>query len=529
MIINNWPSDWSNRIGIIGVPYARRVKGNWFLKVFYLDLEQNSYESKSCELPLEMASYLRVGTEVGPNFTITKESGIIKDITISNLTEGSIIKLSNWNKNLYKFELVDEFRQESWFYKIIFKEEIYLIFCYELFRRFFLNASFLSSYMMSPPEMHLLMDSYNIENLSTGEERLNIQFNKEVPKSVLTEVFIKQFALTNFHPQIKSFWDNIIKAQKYPENHNNFHFLPSYLENLEFTCRVKKINGINIVHEIKQVRGIHLPFSQINMLHSGFVENNSDSNKKQDIIIKESRSLEVDLENSGYNPSKSPKTTLVDVFPIKLKEPIIIKRVKKASDSSKTSTKKRLIVELKDLELLSVNNPQSDSHKTLLNIEAMELNQAVNIEQIPDGLHAFAKSIDILAKVLKINVSHKLIELPGISKCSYIEGQKRKLMIATLYLTPTYFVLEVDSSNERLFSTLLIRSQEVPDFNLIADKIPECGCTWPVKVLNEMKIMYVKLKHPYIKGKKIFNSESEKTNFKIIKHARNILITIRSL
>jgi hypothetical protein len=119
MIIKNWPSNWSNRIGIIGVPYAKKIDGNWFLKIFYLDLEQNKYENKSCELPLEMASYLKVGTVVGTNFTTLTESGVIKDITIPNLTEGSIISLNNWGKNIYNFKIADELYQQSWFYKII--------------------------------------------------------------------------------------------------------------------------------------------------------------------------------------------------------------------------------------------------------------------------------------------------------------------------------------------------------------------------------------------------------------------------
>jgi len=526
-----WPDFWSNRIEIISIPFAFKKNGNWFLRIHYLDLDENIISGKHCSLPLEMAPYLKIGAELGNNFAYTKESGQVKTISIDSFEKGTIEVLKNLNRSIYRFNIAEELSSETHFFRIILQGETYLFFCYELYRKFLLNISFLGAYTMNPQDLLLLIDNYKTATTPANERKLELFFNIEVPVNILTHAFIKQFTLIQFHPQFNNFVSNVLKAQEHPYSRNHFHFLQTPLPSLEIMCRVKRVHDLNIVFEIKEIHGIQLPFDIIDASHPN-IKNpiTTKTDKKQFVPTSDPANHEVNHDGEGYNPSKGPKTAYVDGFSIILGNNPKIRRLEPETNSTNTAKQRVGHPDPDETEQLALNSPISGSDKTLLNIETTNKIKIINPEDIPEGLRLFAKSIERVTAVLKSSFTYDLIELAGKFKCSCIQNQPRKVMLIVFELASKfYYILEADPSEIKQLSTLIIKSDESLELSKIVQGIPEFGCTWPIQTLKSLNLNYRKLKHPYIRTKEPPLPEEDKTSYKIARHAENILYVLNEM
>jgi len=374
----------------------------------------------------------------------------------------------------------------------------------------------------------LLIDKSEVVN----SRELNITFNVEVPIGVLSKVFVQQFVLVNYHTQFNSLLNNNIKYQANSLFKNNFHFYESEFKGLNLTCRIKQKNGINLVYEINEINGIGFPFEDVNLEHPKFIEANTNKSSKKRLIKKlEAESSEIILEEeAGYSPSKAPKTTFENKFSIRYDSVININRKKKLSADLKDTSQKLIIPEKMDNETLSTSGPDRESNMQQVNIESNIIQSNINLEEIPEGLILFAQSISKVATDMKIEYTYDLIELPGTSTCTIIEANvSRKLLVIKLETQPLIRILEVDSSGGKSFPTLIVRNDSEVDFNKLAGAICDCGCKWPIEWLGKEKILFKKIKHPYIYENRTFISTEEKNQFIIRTHKINIKYGLLSL
>ncbi len=297
--------------------------------------------NKHCSLPLEQAPYLKIGVEIGKNFAYKKESGEMKNLTIDSFEDGTIAVLNSLDKSIYNFDTERELCDETHFFKIVLQGETYLFFCYELYSKFLLNISFLSAYTMKPQELSLLIDNYKIIKTAANERKLELFFNNEVPVGIFSSGFIKQFTLIEFHPQLKQFLFNVLKAQERPYSKNHFHFSSTFLPSLQMECRVKRVRDFNVVFEIRKISGIRMPFDIIDASHPNYKNTITErTNKQQSIPTTDPANYEVKYDGEGFNPSKGSRTTYIDGFSFKFSNDIKIRRLETGSGPANTARQK---------------------------------------------------------------------------------------------------------------------------------------------------------------------------------------------
>ncbi|GAB3328224.1 hypothetical protein GCM10027429_02900 [Marivirga atlantica] len=482
--------------------------GNFFVRCHIVDT--NTKEVGEKIFPITQIPKLAIGPEYQEDNTIkviTDKASTEVQI-FENFNDGTFCSLEDLPSISQFFSPTAEALQNAKYYLLTEAGSTYAFPCYELFRSFLGldNRSLKLLFQYDAIESFIDNDYGGVRKTRKGTE-LTLDLNRSFPKSLLPFKMIEKIILVLYEPTIRGFWKSIqsqlISGTSNFENGNPFF----NTLNLKFTCKNLNESNIKLVHYIGAIQNkIPFPAEYVTINHPDLRSRKKRTNTKEeegeDEKGKQSFKVPISKDNKESDRESNDKYEEVQALFLEYefdKEVKIQKNRSKNEEQSNDDKSNPFAIrrfENGELSLNQDNDKQGDSFLALnRDYESNKFDQA----DIAPGLVFFTKVVEFLTSRLSLNFQYKVHEFKDENAFQFIGSHKRKGVMVQLQLKNPIYIIEVDSSDNRFISTLLmtnLRSKKTQElFDLIFSELAQDHGTWPQDTL-ELYADYRLIRHP---------------------------------
>lgn len=435
-----------------------------------------------------------------------EERGDFESVLFSNFSHGKITSLNKLPPITSKFEPEEKALNDAKYYLVNHEGTEYAFPCYELFRTFLAmdNRSLKLLFQYDSLESFIDNDYGGVRQTVRGTE-LTLDLNKSFPKSFLPRKMIEKFVLILYNPVIRSYWKSI-QSQMMLGN-TDFASLSFGFEKLGLKFQSKKLGGkIKLVYYITSIlTKIPFPAEYIIINHPDLKSRKVSSkpnNEKGKEKGKQSFKIPISKDNEVSNNPSSDKFEEVQTLLLQYefdKEIKIEKNRLKNEDSDTEEGPNPFAINYFENINLSLSQDKDRSGDTFMALNRDFQSNKFDQAHIPRGLVFFTKVTELLTKRLALSFSYKVFEFKEENSFQYIGENRRKAIIVELMLANPIYIIEVDSSDNKFISTLLMTNLNVGDkqefFDLVFSELSKSNGAWPKDAI-ELYADYRLVKHP---------------------------------
>jgi len=497
-------------IEIFSVSSCVNIKKEWQLVTNYFDLKNKREPLKKLR-PLPEIPKLPIGAGINAkDGTIQKCSGESKEIVFSNFSNGKIISIEELPERLYSFDISKEVMIDTKLYMVNNgSPKPFVFFCYEIFRTFLCLDNKLLRYLFQFDVLESFIDKSVIKE--KGNKRiLYLELNNTFPKSLLrNKKFLRNYIFVLYNNSIREYWKGIQANSTISKS--DFSFNSIGLGELDLVCRVKEYNDFTLIYHIEEIKSkLEFPFDELEHVHASFKgrsgKRQPNGEKKKgsfDEIMPTSHSTEDDDEDMDFSEYSED----ISVLPLNIEfdRDMEIKRINKSPDddssiSGKCSKNSFPKLKLKDVKV-DFNNKENKGkgEGVSLSITRDEGFNKFNYAEIPEGLVFFTKVVGLIASTLKLIYTYEIKSFTNNSKFSQIDDSTRKALIIKIQHEPSVYIVEIDSSDDRFISTLMLTNLNVKDKNAFFKNVlimtGDRNGIWPEEYLNDY-CEFITIRHP---------------------------------
>lgn len=501
-------------IEIFSVSSCVNSNKEWKLVIHYFDLN-NIKEPLRKLSPLPEIPRLPIGAKLETDGTISKSGGESKQIAFSNFSSGRIISIDELTNRLYLFDVQKEVMVDTKLYFINNDDsKPYVFFCYELFRTFLCLDNRIIPYLFQFDVLELFINKSEITEVD-GKKFLHLELNDGFPKSFLRDrKFLENYIFVLYNNTIREYWKSIQANSTISKS--NFSFKSIGLNKLDLVCRVKEYKDFSLVYNIEEINSnLEFPFDELELVHASF---KSKGKKKQSNGERKKGRFNVKLPSSHSTDNDETETDSTEhsesltVLPLNFKfdRKMEIKRMNLSpgdnSSTSKPNSKNSFPkLTVKDIRV-GFNNKENEGEEEslFLTLTRDEGFNKFNYSEIPEGLVLFTKAIGIIAGTLKFSYAYEIKQFSDSSSFSKIGDTSRKALIIKIDHKPLIYIVEIDSSDNKYISTLMISNLNVSDhytfFKEVLKRAGERNGTWPEEYINDY-CEFITIRHPKLTEK----------------------------
>jgi hypothetical protein len=347
-------------------------------------------------------------------------------------------------------------------------------------------------------------DYGGVRKTARGTE-LTLDLNQSFPKSLLPHKMIEKFVLLLYNPVIRSNWKSIQSQMMLGST--DFASLSFGFEELGLKFQSKELEGnIRLVYYITSIL-TKIPFPAdyviINLpdLRSRKVSkkpNNEEGKEARKQSFKIPLSKDNEVSDNPSNDKFEEVQTLLLHYEFDKEIKIEKNRLKNENSDTEEDPSPFAINYFDDIKLsLSQDKDRSGDAFMALNrdYESNKFDQA----HIPRGLVFFTKVTELLTRKLSVKFSYKVFEFEEENSFQFIGEYKRKGIIVELQLSNPIYIIEVDSSDDKFISTLLMTNLRRRDkqtlFDIVLSDMSKAQGSWPKDTL-QLYADYELVKHP---------------------------------
>lgn len=511
-------------IEIFSVSSCINTNKEWKLVIHYFDLK-NIKEPLRKLCPLPEIPRLPIGAKIEKDGIISKSGGKSKQVVFPNFNSGKIISIEELTNRLYLFEVQKEVMIDTKLYIINNGESKPIVFfCYELFRTFLCLDNRIIPYLFQFDVLESFIDKSEISEVG-GKRFLYLELNGSFPKSFLRDQkFLENYIFVLYNNSIREYWKSIQANSTISKS--NFSFNSIGLKKLDLVCRVNEYKDFTLVYNIEEIiSNLEFPFDELELVHASFKDKNK---KKQPNVGRKKGRFDIKLPTSHFTDNDKQETNSseysesLSVLPLNFRfdRRMEIKRMNLASgdNSSNTGSNSKHSfpkLSLKDLNV-GFNNKENDGKEgsLFLNLTRDEGFNEFDYSEIPDGLVFFSKAVGIIANTLKLSYTYEIKQFSINSTFSKIGDTDRKALIIKIHHNPFIYIVEIDSSDDKYISTLMLANLHVSDKNSFFENVlkmaGERNGTWPEEYINNY-CEFINIRHPKL-TKKLKKLPIEKRN-----------------
>lgn len=492
-------------IEIFGVPSCINTEKRWQLVINYFDLDDKETPLTKTK-PLPEIPMLPIGVEILDDLTLGISAGASKEISFSNFSNGKIISIEDLPNKLYPFDVPKEVLNDTKLYSVSNgSPKPYVFFCYELFRTFLCQDNRIIPYLFQYDVLESYINKSEIRE--EGEKRyLNLELNDDFPKSFLKDKkFLKKYLFLLYNKSMREYWKSIQANSTTIKS--DFSFNAFGINKLDLECRVKEYKDFSLIYYIEKIRSkFEFPFDRLDLVHASFKDHNK-KNQSKGSGKKGSFNVELPSNHStDDNQSGSSKSTeSISILPLNFTfdREMEIRRINlPSSDNSSNPNSKRSFpkLKIKDLNLGFNNFDKGEGNDSLfLNLTRDEGFYNFDYSKIPSGLVSFSKVVHLLTSTLNLGFSYEIKQFSNDSIFSKINNSTRKALIISIHHSPPVYIIEIDSSDDKFISTLMITNvctDKKDDFlDMVLEKAGDKYGVWPDEYID-IYSEFEKIKHP---------------------------------
>lgn len=523
---------------IISIPNAVFINKRWQLEAFIRMSGENPYYKKKY-FEIDRTPSLPIGTEI-KNFSQAdktyhedKENLQKENLEIENLGIGEVVSFKDLKTKIFDFTIPKKLHDDTRLYKIVCNGELYVFYCYEFFRCLLFLTGEIGQYIFKNNFFEIALDKYEITN-DGPKRKLSLTFNEYMPVSLIRNPsFLNNITYLLFCKPIRDYWNDI--KYSITSSKRDFSFTNLDLKNVKLNVTIKKYEKFNLVLHINNLDiNETLDFDEIEVYHPKLIKRiggkGQAGGKKKD-LVNEFPTLPK-ISDDDYDPKNG-----------KSKVPINFSNLL-AGRTPKVSYIKKTVVENKSKfsAVFKINDPKKDKNFSFGggtenkdtvkgSLESNIAFEEFDYSEIPNGLFSFCRAFEITANDLELNFTYQVINTPEQLTFSDINGSKRKVLLIEVTYPFLFYLLEVDSSDDKYISTLTcwdikdISKDEF--FKKTILKMSANKGAWPIQFLSE-HCKYDNLRHP--KGYKKENKRNNKGNAiieeKLANNLYNFLVAV---
>lgn len=524
-------------IEIFSVSSCVNTEKGWQLVTNYFDLGKKGEALRKLS-PLPEIPRLPIGTGINNDGTILKRSGESKRIVFSNFSSGKIISIEELSERLYSFDVPNEVMNDTKLYIINnVSPKPFVFFCYELFRTFLCFDNMLIPYLFQYDVLESFIDKSEIREVG-NKRMLYLELNNNFPKPLLKNEKIRSYILVLYNNSIREYWKSIQANSTISKS--DFSFSSIGLGELDLVCRVKEYKDFTLIYNIEEIKSkLEFPFDEMELVHASF--KNKNKNKQPNGGRKKGR-FDVKLptshstDNNENETDSSEYSESISVLPLNFEfdRKMEIKRVNLSPDANSSISdpnSKHSFPKLK-LEDRNVgfnnNEKEGKAESYFLNLTRDKGFNNFDYSEIPEGLVRFTKAVDLIARALKLIYTYEIRQFSNNSSFSQIGDSTRKALIIKIQHNPSVYIVEIDSSDDRFISTLMIANLRVHDedafFKNVLKMTGDKNGVWPDEYINTY-CEFITIRHPKI-TKKLKRLSDKKRDDIYIKMLSNKIIRI---
>ncbi|MCM3715864.1 Tn7-like element transposition protein TnsE [Alkalihalobacillus oceani] len=432
----------------------------WYIDVAF----KTKNKIQIIELPIGLLPTLRVGQyyQEGLPFTTQKE-GTYGEAKVTNLQNGKVSNAIDICRkfNYFLFKEPTLMNQKIWSFQA--EQITYHISHVELIRALFAKNKTLSNALVRPNGLDFM-----ISKASTfGNNSVAIDFNHQLPSTVISSKFVQYFSWLYLNKEIKqsfaSVQSNLYANATKTSSYLMLEVAIPPLRNINIAFRGLINQQDVLILELIGIDNMTIPVSQIEYSHPSIKRRlYTNAPKKHRLTQGNNKEDLHELNEKEQDRSKEETNQIVDeIDPIQLgfKDPIVIRAVKKfnqkvnqgdiyiSNKGSGGGTKRGKVV--------GVDEPVYGGNIKPLEFQSLEIAKEIS----GYGLDGFIKMIKYLSKNNpQLSVALNIVYLPLGRKFSFLpDGRRRVCAIAKVSsFRKMSYIIEVAVPDDKSISTLVI-------------------------------------------------------------------------
>jgi hypothetical protein len=321
---------------------------------------------------------------------------------------------------------------------------------------------------------------------------LVLDLNEAYPRSLLGKKAIEKFVLILYNPEFRSLWKSIQRQMR--GDTYDFSFLSMSFKRIDLQLKTKNIDSIQLVYFISAILSkISFPARSVIINHP-LLKKHKGSNSKSYINESEKNraSYKIPISKDNEESQGPSNNTFEEVSVLKLEysfdKEITIQKNKLNNDDDKDGEPNPFAYFSIEDKLLSLNQEKDAKGDRFMALTRDHIENKFDQAQIPRGLVFFTKVVEMFTSKLSINFSYNVFEFEGDYSFHMIAGEKRKGIIVELGNAEPVYIIEVDSSDDRYISTLLLTNLRTKKINsllgLILSELSKSQGTWSKNTLD---------------------------------------------
>jgi hypothetical protein len=486
-------------IEIYSVTGCKKHGKNWLIDAHIIDLETKEFQYKN--YPIAGIPRLPIGAEINSDHTVKRSAGKPIKIHFPDFEQCKIITINELQEELYSFQVDDSVKENTKLLSVKNGNLTYVFFCYEIFRALLCMDNRLTKFLFQYNVLESFIDYEDITD-ENGLIEATIEVNEMFPRSFLSNSLLEKFILLVYNQELSSLRKSIQSHAMNGESDFSFSTFP--FKNLSLTCQIKEYKTFKLIYYINSIDSpIDFPFDQLKILHpqmrSKSQENQEKNTQAGKMPIKHATSHETSDTEGGNKDSQED----LNVLPLEYKfnRKVLIEKVKlnkrETQDDGVISTKIPEHI-LSQLNLSLLEEDDHGQHRFLSLNRDRDI-ASFDFAEIPAGLIPFAKAVKILADTINKAFTYWISEFTTKSSFKYLNGGARKAIVVKFDLPSPIYFIEIDSSDERYISTLILFQINTPDhkkyINVILNTTANNQGRWPEKEMSRIS-GYITLRHP---------------------------------
>lgn len=501
-------------IQIISIPRCYKKSNNWLLEIYGITpnrtVEQLSH-------PLAATPKLPIGGAIKPDKTISRNTGFTEQINFKNFDTGRIITLEEIGHEIYSFTIPNEIQQHSRLYEVKTDDRTYVFFCYEIFRAFLCWDNNLIKYLFQYDVLDSFIDNESIQKIG-NKTHATLEINEAFPKQLLGNTKkLEKYILLVYNESFKKLRHSILSQRT--ENYIDFSFGSLDFKELTLSCQAKEFNKFTLIYSINSIDSpIHFPFDELSILHSSIKSKKQSKSEgkstKTAIPFKHANSHETNDSEAANKVSHEDFSVLPLEYKFDREVQIEKIRLNTSESKGKNETTKIPKHQIGDVQF-SLSEEDDNGNGVFQNLNRDADTGTFDYSQVPEGLISFTKAINILSNTIGKDFTYWIANLDEGSSFSRINNTGRKAIVVRFDVgSPIYFV-EIDSSDNRFISTLLLHSINTPNhkkyIDLVLDHTAKNHGRWPEKEITSIS-QFITIRHPQSRKKEKDLSEKAKSS-----------------